>query len=277
METIFEDRALVVQTESQTALLLSDLHLGFEHELYERKGVAFPAQHTSMFDRVASLVENHSIDEIYVIGDVKHTIATDSHFNWQSIPDFMTAVSQLCPTRVIPGNHDGNLLPLLPRNVTITDVHGVVVGDGDDSVGILHGHAWPSPEVLRAHMLVVGHNHPTLRNVRVVDAPEINRAGRRRFAGIIPVIIRSKLDKTCVRQNMDVLEIPDDPEGVIVTLPSFNELFSGAQVNTPETDFMGPIFERHCADLQSSEVFSITGVYLGSVESLRGRFNEIIK
>ncbi|MFQ5832772.1 MAG: metallophosphoesterase [Candidatus Thorarchaeota archaeon] len=268
---------MVVQTESQTALLLSDLHLGFEHELYEKKGVAFPAQHTSIFNRVASLVENHSINEIYVIGDVKHTIATDSRFNWQSIPDFMTAISQLCPTYVIPGNHDGNLLPLLPRNVTVTDVRGVLVGEYDDAVGIIHGHAWPSPEVLMANMLVVGHNHPTLRNVRVVDAPEIDRADKRKFAGVIPVAIRSKLDKNCVRQAIGVLEIPDNPEGVIVTLPSFNELFSGVQVNTPKTDFLGPIFENHCADLQSSEVFSITGVYLGTVESLRSRFNEIIK
>ncbi|MFX1266201.1 MAG: hypothetical protein ACFFH0_12515, partial [Promethearchaeota archaeon] len=173
--------------------------------------------------------------------------------------------------------HDGDLLALLPRNVTLVDVRGAVIGEGEEAIGLLHGHSWPSPEVLGAQMLVIGHNHPTLRNVRTVDAPEIDRADRRRFAGVIPVILRSKLDKTCVRQSIGAPEAPDDSEGVVVTLPSFNELFSGVQVNTPKTTFYGPFFENGCASIVKSDVYSIAGLYLGTVESLRKRFNEMIK
>jgi putative SbcD/Mre11-related phosphoesterase len=277
MEAIFEDRALVVKADDLRALIIADLHLGFEHTLYETKGIAYPAQDASMLKRIASLVETHTIEDIHIVGDVKHSITADSRPNWQSVPDFMSALADLCRTHVIPGNHDGDLLALLPRSVTLLDVRGTVVGEGEETIGLLHGHSWPSPKVLGAQMLVIGHNHPTLRNVRTVDAPEIDRADRRRFAGVIPIILRSKLDKTCVRQIIGAPENPDDIEGVVVTLPSFNELFSGVQVNTPKTTFYGPFFENGCADILKSDAYSIAGVYLGTVESLRERFNEMIK
>ncbi|MHA2386304.1 MAG: metallophosphoesterase [Candidatus Thorarchaeota archaeon] len=264
METVFEDRALVIQTDDKTVLLIADLHLGYEHELYETKGVSFPSQHSKMLKRISTLSEKYSVSEVYVIGDVKHTITAHSHFNWSLIPDFMSGLSDLAPTCVIPGNHDGDLLPLLPRKVTVVDVHGIAIGESE-KVGLVHGHAWPSPEVLDSKILVIGHNHPTIRNVRAVDAPDLDRPDRRRYAGVIPVVLKSKLDKNCVRQGIGVLE------------PSFNEMFAGLQVNTPRTEFHGPIFENKCANLLASEVYSISGVYLGTVESLQHRFNEIIK
>lgn len=277
MEVIFEDRAMVIKADDFRVLIVADLHLGFEHALYEERGIAYPVQNASLLKRISTLVEKHAIEDIHIIGDVKHSIAVHSPPNWQSVPDLMSALSDLCRIHVIPGNHDGDLLPLLPRSVSLLDVRGIVIGEGEETVGLLHGHSWPSPKVLEAPMLVIGHNHPTLRNVRSVDAPEIDRAGRRRFAGVIPVILRSKLDRNCVRQNIGAPEAPDDSEGVVVTLPSFNELFSGVQVNTPRTTFYGPFFENSCADILKSDVYSIAGVYLGTVESLRERFNEMIK
>ncbi len=276
METVFEDRALVVQTDDMTFLLIADLHLGYEHELYETKGVSFPSQDDKMLERISTLSEKYSVSEIYIVGDVKHTITAHSHFNWSLIPDFMSTLSDIAPTYVIPGNHDGDLLPLLPRSITVTDVHGIVIGK-NEKVGLVHGHAWPSPELLDSQILVSGHNHPTLRNVRSVDAPDLDRSDRRRYAGVIPVVLKSKLDKTCVLQELGVLETTDENTGIMITLPSFNEMFAGLQVNIPKTEFQGPIFENQCVDFLDSEVYSITGVYLGTVQALRHRFNEIVK
>ncbi len=276
METIFEDRALVIQSDNKTFLLVADLHLGFEHELYETRGVSFPSQHTRMLDRISVLHEKYSVSEIYIVGDVKHTITAHSHYNWSLVPEFMSTVSNLSPTYVVPGNHDGDLLPLLPRNVTVVDVHGITIGE-TEKVGLVHGHAWPSPDILESEILVTGHNHPTLRNVRAVDAPDLGRPDRRRYAGVIPIVLKSKLDKNRIRQELGVLENQDDSSGTLITLPSFNEMFAGLQVNTPKTEFHGPIFENKGADLLDSEVYSISGVYLGTVESLRLRFNEIVK
>jgi putative SbcD/Mre11-related phosphoesterase len=276
METVFEDRALVILTDDKTFLLIADLHLGYEHELYEAKGVSFPSQHTEMLERITGLHEKYSISEIYIIGDVKHTITAHSHFNWSLIPEAMSALVDLSPTYVIPGNHDGDLLPLLPRKVTVTDVRGITIGKGE-KVGLAHGHAWPSPDLLDAQILVIGHNHPTLRNVRTVDAPDLGRPERRRYAGVIPVVLKSNLDKNCVRSEIGVLENPDDKTGTLITLPSFNKVFAGLQVNTPKTQFHGPVFENQCANLLDSEIYSTSGVYLGTTEQLRSRYLEIIK
>jgi putative SbcD/Mre11-related phosphoesterase len=276
METIFEDRSLVIQSDDRTFLLIADLHLGFEYELYETRGVSFPSQLTRMLDRISAIHEKYSISEIYIVGDVKHTITAHSHFNWSLVPEFMSTLSDLSPTYVVPGNHDGDLLPLLPRNVTVVDVHGITIGE-TKKVGLVHGHAWPSPNILESEILVTGHNHPTLRNVRAVDAPDLGRPDRRRYAGVIPVVLKSKLDKNRIRQELGVLENQDDCSGTLITLPSFNEMFAGLQVNTPKTELHGPIFENKCANLLDSEVYSTSGVYLGTVQALRKRFNEIIK
>jgi putative SbcD/Mre11-related phosphoesterase len=276
METVFEDRALVIQSDDKTFLLIADLHLGYEHELYETKGVSFPSQHNRMIERISALNEKYNVSEIYIVGDVKHTITAHSQFNWSLIPESMSSISDLAPTYVIPGNHDGDLLPLLPRKVTVVDVRGIVIGEGE-KIGLAHGHAWPSPDVLDSKNVVIGHNHPTIRSVRAVDAPELDRPDRKRYAGVIPVILKSKLDKNCVRQEIGVQENSDDCSGTLITLPSFNEMFAGLQVNSPKTKFHGPIFENMCAELLGSEVYSISGVYLGTVELLRQKFNEIIK
>ena len=74
-----------------------------------------------------------------------------------------------------------------------------------------------------------------------------------------------------------MLEVLEDPECVLFTLPSFNELLSGISVNYSTSEFHGPLFENQCAHLVKSEVHSADGIFLGTVEWLRERFNEMIK
>ncbi len=277
MEPIFEDRGLIIKWDDMTVLLISDIHLGFEESVSQEKGVEFPPQHPIILQRIEDLVKKHNPSHLYINGDVKHAIFTDSYYNWEVVPEFMEQLTNLIETTIIPGNHDGVLEALLPRSITLTDVHGIVLGPKEESVGLLHGHTWPSHEVLEAKMIVMGHNHPTIRRIRDASVPEIGRSSRRRFGGILPVIVQSKLDKNCVRQSMGMLENLDDSDCTMVTLPSFNELFAGVPVNYPTSDFHGPLFQNECAGLHDSEVYSIDGLFLGTVEWLRERFNEMIK
>jgi metallophosphoesterase superfamily enzyme len=277
MEILFDNKTMILRTDEHTALLVSDIHLGFHGELSKLTGASFPPQHPSMLDGLKILVEKHDVTSIYVIGDVKHTISADSPFNWREIPEFMTSVSSLANTTIIPGNHDGDLEALLPRTIKIADVHGVVIGKNDESVGIVHGHAWPAVDVLDTKMMVIGHNHPTVRRVKTVSVPDIGRPKRIRSAEVIHVILRSILDKNCVRRRLGILEDEHDELGILVTLPSFNPLITGIHVNRPGSSLLGPIFENQCADLPSTEVYSPEGILLGSVESLRERFDEMVK
>jgi putative SbcD/Mre11-related phosphoesterase len=277
METLFDDRGLIITQDDESVLLLSDMHLGYERELSDNRGVEFPPQHPVILERVKTLLKKHRISYLYIIGDVKHTILTDSFYNWEAIPDFMEALASHAEITIIPGNHDGDLKALLPRNITVTSVRGVLIGQKNEQVGLLHGHSWPTPEVLGAKMIVMGHNHPTIRRFRDASVPEIGRSSRRRYAGTVPVVVKSKLDKNCARRTMEILENPDDTSCALITLPSFNELLSGISINYPKSSFQGPFFENQCASLLDSEVFSTDGIFLGRVEWLRERFNEMIK
>jgi putative SbcD/Mre11-related phosphoesterase len=277
MELIFEDRGMVVRRDDISVLLISDLHLGFEEVISEEKGVHFPLQHVNILERIEALVEKYDVQMLYVIGDVKHTIMTDIQYNWEILPNFMSDLSDVVRTVVIPGNHDGDLEPLLPRNVEVVDVHGIVIGKGEERVSLIHGHAWPSPNLLDSSLFVAGHSHPSVSRFHSVTSAGIGRDNRRRYAGSVPVILHSKLSKECIRQNLGMLEIPSDEYARLITLPSFNRIVTGIAINSPKSKLQGPFFDNSCADFLESEVFSIDGLYLGTVRWLKERFNEMIK
>ena len=277
MEIVFEDRGLIIRGDSLSALIITDLHLGIEEEISEERGIHFPLQDVSIFERIKSLVRKYELTSLYIIGDVKHTILTDIPYNWDIIPEFMQNLSEMVETMIVPGNHDGDLASLLPRSVELVDVHGVVVGSGNERVGLLHGHSWPAPELLDTHRIIAGHSHPAVSRFRTVSRPEIGRSDRRRYSGSVPVIINSKLSKNCIRRHLGILEIPDEDNAMLTTLPSFNQLISGLAVNSPRSEFQGPLFENSCADEIDSEIYSTDGLYLGTIGWMRDRFNEMIK
>jgi len=274
MDNIFTDRSLILSSDDLTALVIADLHLGYETDILEKKGVDFPSQRQSMLDRIERLVEKFNVSEIYLIGDIKHSIPVDRMVNWREIPEFMETLSNYAKITVIPGNHDGEIEALFPRNVNIASVHGITLQIETYRIGLLHGHAWPSSEVLDCEILVIGHNHPTVRRLKDVSAPEIGRPDRVRGSIVVPVVLTMQLNKNCVRKSQGHLEL-DDNKCSLVVLPSFNELLTGVYVNRPKARLQGPLFENNCAKLIDSEVYSTEGIYLGSVESLQGRYDSL--
>lgn len=276
MELIFDDRGVVIHKDNTSVLLIADLHLGFEEVISEEKGVHFPLQHVDILERVETLIDKHDVQMLYIMGDVKHTIMTDIPYNWDILPEFMSDLSDVVRTVVIPGNHDGDLEALLPRNVEIADVRGVLIGKGEKKVSLIHGHAWPAPDLLDASLFIMGHSHPSVSRFHTVSSSDMGRENRRRYAGSVPAILHSKLDKNCVRRYLGMLEIPDE-QAKLVTLPSFNKIVTGIAVNSPNSKLPGPFFENSCVNLLESEVFSVDGLFLGSIGWLRERFNEMIK
>jgi putative SbcD/Mre11-related phosphoesterase len=277
MKIIFEDRGAVIIGDSISALLISDLHLGFEEAISEEKGVHFPLQHVDIIERIKILVQKYDVQVLYIIGDIKHTIMTDIPYNWDILPDFMYNLSDVVRTVVIPGNHDGDIEAMLPRNVELADVHGIVVGKGEEKLSLIHGHAWPGPDLLDSSLFIAGHNHPSVRRFHTVSTANSERDNRRRYAGSIPVVLHSKLNKNCIRQYLGMLDIPDDEYAKLITLPSFNRIVIGIAINSPNSKLQGPFFDNSCVNLLESEVFSIDGLFLGNVGWLRERFNEMIK
>lgn len=271
MEYIFDDRALILRSEELTVLVATDLHIGYEIDTLERTGAAFPDQKEPLLKRLKALVDRYHLDHIYLIGDIKHSIGVDRAYNWREIPSFMEELSRWVDLTVIPGNHDGDVIALLPRNVHLGDVHGELAPFDSHRIGLIHGHAWPSSEVLECDTIVMGHNHPTVRRVKDVSSPQIGRPDRKRASHIIPVALKTKLDRDCVRRAQEQLEIGDGTSTLVV-LPSFNDLLTGVYVNRPNVKLQGPIFDNDCVTLVNSEVYSSTGIFLGTIEMLQKQF-----
>ncbi len=152
-QVILDNRAVVIINGDTTKLVISDLHLGYHITLARQVGVSVHSQHLAMLNRISELIEKHNSEDLFIIGDVKHTIEMDRAYNWEVVPEFMEGLLELVSVTVVLGNHDGGLESLLPRGVIVTDVHGTVVNH-DPVIGLIHGHAWPSVEVLRAKIII---------------------------------------------------------------------------------------------------------------------------
>jgi hypothetical protein len=276
MQIAFEDRGMIVGFNESSVLLIADLHLGFEKDLEER-GVEVPSQHGQMITRIENLVRKHSVSTLYIVGDVKHSIFPDVSYNWETIPSFMEALAELTDIVIIPGNHDGDLETFLPRSVQLEAPTGISVSGSEERLGVLHGHAWPSIDVLEADVIVCGHNHPVIRRLKDASVKDLGRGGRIRSGRTVPAVVRSRLDRNCVKKHLRLQEDSDESHATLVTLPTFNELFRGVAVNSPESIFYGPLYENECVSLEDSQVLSTTGIFLGDVSWLRGQFNEMIK
>ena len=270
MEFAFDDRAVVLKGKTKAALVVSDMHLGYETALEER-GVHIPQQHSKMIERLIHLVELYNIDKVYIIGDVKHSILVDSSYNWNVVPEFMESLSQVVKTVIIPGNHDGDLEAILPRSVVLGDVVGTVFSDDEYSVGLIHGHAWPSRDVLSSDLIIMGHNHPAIRRIKRVVAEDLGRTERVRSLVTLPVILRTNLDRYCVCDKMGIDPQVIKREGKLLILPGFNPLLSGIPVNLEHSKLQGPFYDNGCIDYLNSDVLSTQGLFLGKVKHLKNK------
>lgn len=196
---------------------------------------------------------------------------------WKDVPEFFEAIQERVKNiTVTVGNHDGDLEPLTPTSVTILPSSGAVIGE-NPSLGIFHGHAWPSPEVLSGDVLVMGHIHPVVRfqdriglwTVRQVwiraecDGEKLARAYLR--------YLRVKVEGDPREAFEERFGFPiGDPR--LIVMPAFNDLLGGLSVNRIRKRMMGALLRSGGVDLDGSEAYLLDGTYVGTVEQLRTLF-----
>jgi len=150
--------ALLIQNRNRRVLVVADLHIGWEVAL-SQEGVYIPTQTPKIMKKLQKIVKKVKPNHLIFLGDLKHTVAKVELEEWRDIPNLFETLEKDVPIiQVVPGNHDGNLEPLLSENITLLPTTGVKIGD----IGLFHGHAWPAPELLECRTLVMGHIHPTV-------------------------------------------------------------------------------------------------------------------
>src|SRR5213078_1405963 len=139
------DFALLLRDER--ALVISDLHLGFEGALAEQ-GVSIPRfQRRVILDRTKA-------GQVIIAGDFKHELSKNLVDEWVEVKQVLRFIRDRAKPVLVRGNHDNYLATILgdlnlPLNAR-ADVGGYT---------IVHGHE----EVSTIHPIVMGHEHPAVK------------------------------------------------------------------------------------------------------------------
>jgi putative SbcD/Mre11-related phosphoesterase len=269
--------ALLLRRKSERVLLVADLHLGWEASL-TRKGVHVPSQTPKILNKILELIKKCKPTRLIFLGDVKHAIAKVEIEEWRDIPDFFEALEKKVPNiQVVPGNHDGNLEPLLPETIKILPSTGVVVGN----VGLFHGHAWPAPDLLGCHSLITGHVHPMVA-FRDPMGFRITRQVWVKATCDGQLLAKSLLERLGAKVNANHSILLRDQFNVkprvsqLFIMPSFNEFLGGQLINKRKLEkdaksraFIGPVLRSGSINLDEAETYLLDGTFLGNINQLK--------
>jgi len=201
------------------------------------------------------LLREEKIDRLFLLGDVKHNIPVTSRQEWENLPEFLSKLEKEAEVDIIPGNHDGDIQGLIPRNVNLHEAKGTDIGDG--RIGLVHGHAWPDPELFQAETIIMAHSHPTIK-----FRDELG--GR---------VIEPAWIKTRLKPDNLPKEHQEQVEGKgpkITIIPAFSKLVGGGVINEkiPE-ELLGPLFKAEAIELEKAKIHLLDGTFLGELRDLR--------
>ena len=232
--------ALFLKEES--ALIMSDLHYGVEAEML-RSGVWVPNRSTSRTEKILKLIKENKAKKLILLGDVKHQVPHNSKQQRTDLEQFFMAVTRIVDVEIVPGNHDGGLADIAPDNVKFHESVGCTIGN----IGLSHGHAWPSQEVMNSEILVMGHEHPAFSFRDRVDKLHSEPCWLR-----APMIEHERYEK-----------VPD----LLIVMPAFGEL-AGRTMNREPLKGLGPILRNGMADLSKARVETLEGLDFGELGNL---------
>jgi putative SbcD/Mre11-related phosphoesterase len=267
--------ALLLQDKKDRALVVADLHIGWER-LLSQKGIHLPSQTPKLKRLLIKLIREIKPTHLLLLGDLKDAITTISMQEWKEIPEFFEDIQLKVPEmQVIIGNHDGKIEPLMPEKTKIVPASGITFGD----VGLFHGHAWPAPELLACKTLITGHIHPTVAirdpmGFRITKQIIVKaQCNSKQLAMKLLKNLRKKTDnipKTLKEEYSLELEVSQ-----LFILPSLNQFLGGRPINEKRKtkkktkNYIGPILRSGCINIDKAEVYLLDGTYLGTVEQLK--------
>jgi hypothetical protein len=244
VEPVPDEPAAVADCGDERALVVADYHAGLEVAL-RYDGVEVRSRAVDRRERIHRLLARTGADRVVFLGDLANAIGSPGREEREELETLLSALTARVPVTVAKGNHDGDIEDVVTGlgidGVRVTDGPGVRIG----SVGFVHGHTWPSKEVLSARTVCVAHEHPVVRLEDEVGGRRVERAW-----------LRGRLDP-----DPFVDHYGDPPvDADLVVFPAFNELTGGTWVNVRGQGFLSPFLPEGLAD---GEAYLLDGTRLG--------------
>ncbi len=225
-------------------LVVADLHIGIESELREQ-GINTASQTQTMTNRLIALCEKYKPEEIIILGDIKHNIPSSTIQERKDVRNFLETMQTHGIIHIIPGNHDGNIQNISPKDMIIHPSDGFII----ENLGFVHGHRWPSKEIMQCDQIIIAHTHPT---IMLTD-----RRGHKNFE---PCWIKGDFLKSKLKEKY-----PSSASPKILIMPAFNPLCGGIAAN--QEGITGPIGK--IIDVKNAEVYLLDGSALGKVKDIK--------
>ena len=226
IELIPRERAVYIS--ELNAIVIADLHIGYEASLRKKEGINLPDGVPNMIERIKKLVNEYKADRLIILGDVKHSIG--ECFRVRDLDELPVEIM------VAKGNHDGNIETLL--NAKIFPAMGFVL----ENYGFVHGHSWPGDDVMHAKYIFMGHLHPEIEMRDSVG--KIHR---------YPCHLVGSLTKKGWEKYRT------NPR--IFVIASFNPMVGSSLADPP-----GPLMKNKI--IGNFEVYLINGAYLGKLDDI---------
>ena len=146
--------ALIV-VNTMRVLVVADTHFGAETFL-ARHGLHIQSNSDERLNRLLKCIDDSNCDLLVLLGDVKHSIPVTTWQEINEMPKIFSKIREKVPFKVMPGNHDVGIGRFL-EDGELLEKEGAVI----DGVGYIHGHTYPSGDLL-GRLIVCGHAHPVV-------------------------------------------------------------------------------------------------------------------
>ncbi|MEW6035586.1 MAG: hypothetical protein AB1529_03160 [Candidatus Micrarchaeota archaeon] len=223
------------------AIIVGDTHFGMEEKL-RRRGIYDDQFSMRLAEKLLGLVHEHRAKKLIFLGDVKEDITMLD----RRCDEALSRLSMACQLTIVRGNHDGGIEQFGRARV---EPAGGMVYEG---LGLMHGHSWPSPELMMCDYLVMGHQHPM---VSITDA-----FGKRHSE---PVWLVAE----CSAETLAKRYPESNRKIKLVLMPAFNPLV-GSSINADDKERLGPILNNKLFKLDDALVFRLDGTRLGKLENI---------
>jgi len=223
------------------ALIVGDTHFGIEAKL-RRKGIFDEQFSMRLCERLRGLIISHKAKKLIMLGDVKEDITMlDS-----TTEQILAKLSMVCEVVIVKGNHDGGIERC--GNATIIGPGGFV----HEGLGLIHGHSWPSEELMECDYIVSGHQHP------MIELSDAFGKRRREPAWLVAPCDKEALEKKYMEANGMIK---------LILMPAFNPMV-GSAMKYDEKERLGPLLNNKLFKLDDALVFSLNGTRLGKLKDL---------
>jgi len=259
------------------ALALAEMHLGIEFSFHEKGARVFPDAKKSALE-VNKLLKLSGTRRIIFLGDLKQDVRSFAHREKKLLEEFLSLL-KVDEKILVKGNHDSSVEEI--SGLQVSSPEGIVVQDWENGVeskvGLAHGHAWPSKEVLACPTVCLGHTHPLIEFADAIGSRRVEKiwlAGKTKFLG---------------KKAREIGRAHGVLEGTkIVVFPAFSKWVGGIPVNArfpaysllpsgerekgiKKVGLLGPVFSNGLFNLQDALAYTLDGTELGKISFLQGK------